>query len=192
MPRTQPNIIITGTPGVGKSSLAELVAQQTGLKHLKINDLVKEGEFHEGWDKELETWVVDEDKLLDALEPLLLPGGNIIDYHACDLFPTSWIDLVVVLRTSTEILYDRLKARGYAERKLQENMDAEIMQVILEEAREGFEEECVVELGSDGVEEMEGNAERVREWVESWREGKGKEGGKEEGKGDGKEKEVKS
>jgi len=94
---------------------------------------------------------------------------------------------VVVLRTSTEVLYDRLKARGYKEEKLQENMDAEIMQVILEEAREGFEEGVVVELASDGVEEMEGNAERVRGWVESWRGRRvesGEEGGKERGKGE--------
>lgn len=39
-------------------------------------------------------------------------GGNIIDWHACDLFPESWIDLVVVLRTETSVLYDRLASRS--------------------------------------------------------------------------------
>lgn len=38
-------------------------------------------------------------------------GGCIIDWHGCDLFPRSWIDLVVVLRVDTANLYDRLKAR---------------------------------------------------------------------------------
>lgn len=38
-------------------------------------------------------------------------GGYIIDWHACDLFPRSWIDLVVVLRVDSTLLYDRLKAR---------------------------------------------------------------------------------
>lgn len=92
---------------------------------------------------------------------------------------------MVVLRTSTEVLYDRLKARGYKEAKLQENMDAEIMQVILEEARDGFEEGVVWELASDGVEEMEGNAERVESWVDRWRDAMGTEEGKgtEDGKG---------
>lgn len=87
-----------------------------------------------------------------------------------------------MLRTSTETLYDRLKVRGYNDRKLQENMDVEIMQVILEEAREGFEEEFVVELASDGVEEMERNAERVGVWVGVWREGGGKDGAEGDGK----------
>lgn len=38
-------------------------------------------------------------------------GGCIIDWHACDLFPKSWIDLVVVLRVDSTALYDRLKSR---------------------------------------------------------------------------------
>lgn len=50
-------------------------------------------------------------KLLDAIENDVEAGGCIIDWHACDLFPKSWIDLVVVLRVDSTILYDRLKAR---------------------------------------------------------------------------------
>lgn len=50
-------------------------------------------------------------KLLDAIEDEAKQGGCIIDWHACDLFPKSWIDLVVVLRVGTETLYDRLTAR---------------------------------------------------------------------------------
>lgn len=50
-------------------------------------------------------------QLLDAIEDEVKQGGCIIDWHACDLFPKSWIDLVVVLRVDTETLYDRLTAR---------------------------------------------------------------------------------
>lgn len=100
----------------------------------------------------------------------------ILDWHACDIFPERWVDLVLVLRCDTTILYDRLTARGYTGKKLDENMDAEIMQVLLEEARESYAEEIVVELRSDGVEDVEGNVERVEKWVEGWRERRGKEG----------------
>ncbi len=48
---------------------------------------------------------------MDAIEEEVKQGGYIIDWHACDLFPESWIDLVVVLRASSEVLYDRLRAR---------------------------------------------------------------------------------
>lgn len=51
-------------------------------------------------------------QLLDAIEDEVLQGGYLIDWHACDLFPKSWIDLVVVLRCpSTSVLYDRLSSR---------------------------------------------------------------------------------
>jgi adenylate kinase len=50
-------------------------------------------------------------QLLDSIEDEVKQGGYIIDWHACDLFPKSWIDLVVVLRVDSTLLYDRLKAR---------------------------------------------------------------------------------
>ena len=53
-------------------------------------------------------------------------------------------------------------------KKLDSNMDAEIMQVLLEEARESYDEEIVVELRSDCVEDLDENAERVKAWVETW------------------------
>jgi len=62
-PRRNPNIIITGTPGVGKTTHAQLLARETGFKHLSINDIAKEQGFYEGRDEELGTWIVDEDKV---------------------------------------------------------------------------------------------------------------------------------
>ena len=62
-----------------------------------------------------------------------------------------------------------MTARGYKDKKLEENMDSEIMQVLLDEAREGYKEEIVVELRSDKVEDVDGNIERVEAWVEEWR-----------------------
>lgn len=108
-------------------------------------------------------------QLLDAIELDIQQGGYLIDWHACDLFPLSWIDLVIVLRSDSFVLYDRLKARGYSEKKLQENMDAEIMEVLLGEAREAFEEEIVIELQGNSPEDMETNVERIEAWIERWK-----------------------
>ena len=63
MSRTQPNIIITGTPGVGKTSHCNVLATSTGLKHLSINHIVKHWGCHDGWDEEYKSWIVDEDKV---------------------------------------------------------------------------------------------------------------------------------
>jgi adenylate kinase len=49
---------------------------------------------------------------LDALEELIPPqGGIVMDYHGCELFPERWFDLVVVLQTDHNLLFDRLAAR---------------------------------------------------------------------------------
>ena len=61
--RTQPNIIITGTPGVGKTSHCDVLAANTGLKHLSINQLVRDRGCHDGWDETYKSWIVDEDKV---------------------------------------------------------------------------------------------------------------------------------
>jgi adenylate kinase len=109
-------------------------------------------------------------KLLDEMEAEVQGGGCLIDWHACDLFPESWIDLVVVLRVNSTTLYDRLKTRDYPEVKLQENLDAEIMDVLSQEAREAFNEQIVVELKSDSAEQMDENVTRIQEWIEQWKE----------------------
>ena len=63
MARKNPNIVVTGTPGVGKTTHAEQIAQSLGFKHVSVNQIVKDEGFHEGKDEELGSWVVDEDKV---------------------------------------------------------------------------------------------------------------------------------
>ncbi|KAL6849732.1 factor activating pos9 [Amphichorda felina] len=167
--RQSPNIIITGTPGTGKTTHCESLAERIGARHVSVNQVVKDKECHEGWNDEYQSWIVDEDKLLDAMEKDVEEGGCIIDWHGCDLFPRSWIDLVVVLRVDTSNLYDRLTARNYPEAKLQENLDTEIMEVLLQEARDSYDEEIVIELRSDTTEDMDSNLDRIEAWVKQWK-----------------------
>lgn len=60
--------------------------------------------------------------------------------------------------------------RNYPEVKLQENIDSEIMEVLLEEARDSYDEEIVVELQSNSTEELESNVERIQAWLKQWKE----------------------
>jgi hypothetical protein len=63
MARKNPNIVITGTPGVGKTTHAEQLARATGFQHISVNQIVKDEGFHEGKDEETGSWIVDEDKV---------------------------------------------------------------------------------------------------------------------------------
>lgn len=109
--RRPPNILITGTPGTGKTTHADLVASKTGLNHINVGDLVKREDLHHGYDAEFDTYTLNEDRLCDFLEPMMTAGGNIVDFHTCDFFPDDWFDLVIVLRATNTNVYDRLQAR---------------------------------------------------------------------------------
>eukprot|EP00004_Rigifila_ramosa_P019860 TRINITY_DN5105_c0_g1_i2.p1 TRINITY_DN5105_c0_g1~~TRINITY_DN5105_c0_g1_i2.p1 ORF type:complete len:190 (-),score=28.65 TRINITY_DN5105_c0_g1_i2:28-597(-) len=178
------NVLVTGTPGTGKTTLARQVAEETGMRYIGVTDMVKEQQLYDDYDAERDAYVLDEDKvmrlgslffssechaallqLLDALEDTMVEGFNIVDYHGCDFFPERWFALVLVLRTENSLLYSRLESRGYAAPKVQENVECEIMQVILDEARESYREEIVIELPSNTVEDMESNIARLCTWV---------------------------
>lgn len=143
------------------------------MVHINIGQFAQDHQCYEGRDEELQTHVLDEDKLLDLLEvefqKIADAGRGIVaDFHVCEIFPERWFDLVLVLRTSTENLFDRLTARGYSERKRDENMESEIMQVILEEAREAYAHEIVHEVPSNTVEDLQSNVQRVCAWYDEW------------------------
>jgi adenylate kinase len=42
------------------------------------------------------------------------------------------------------------------------------MQVLLEEARESYDKNIVVELTSDATEDIESNVERIEAWITDW------------------------
>ncbi|KAK9844114.1 hypothetical protein WJX81_004783 [Elliptochloris bilobata] len=163
--RLLPNILITGTPGTGKTTTAELIAEQTGLRHINVGELVKSQQLHCGWDEEHDCLILDEDKVCGALEDLMAEGGVVVDHHGCDFFPERWFDLVIVLQTDNTLLYERLERRGYSQKKVSGNVECEIMHVIVEEARESYREEVVQVLPSNTVEELEENVEKTVAWL---------------------------
>lgn len=125
--------------------------------------------LHDGWDADLECHVINEDLVCDELEDMMEEGGILVDYHGCDFFPERWFDLVVVLQTDNSILHDRLTGRGYMGSKLANNIECEIFQVLLEEARESYREDIVMPLRSDNVEDISRNVGALTDWVNNWR-----------------------
>ncbi|CAI8586633.1 unnamed protein product [Vicia faba] len=164
----RPNILVTGTPGTGKTTTATALAEATQLRHINIGELVKEKNLHDGWDDELDSYILNEDLVCDELEDVMEEGGNIVDYHGCDFFPERWFDYVVVLQTDNTILFDRLTKRGYKESKLSNNVESEIFQVLLEEAKESYAEDKVIALKSNTIEDIDSNVATLTDWVRNW------------------------
>jgi adenylate kinase len=58
--------------------------------------------------------------------------------------------------------------RNYQLKKIQENNEAEIMQVVLDEAKSSYAPEIVVELRSEDMGDLEENISRIVEWIKAW------------------------
>uniref|UniRef100_A0A2P2I2G8 Adenylate kinase isoenzyme 6 homolog n=1 Tax=Hirondellea gigas TaxID=1518452 RepID=A0A2P2I2G8_9CRUS len=162
---TRPNILITGTPGVGKSTLGEEVADLLGMELVNINEMAKEQNLYDGYDDERQCHIIDEDRIIDELEEGIEEGGLVVDYHGSNFFPIRFFQAVFVLRCDNTVLYDRLAARGYNDKKIQENVECEIMNVLRDEAAESYDSKIVFELQNDTTEQMEKNVKTITDWV---------------------------
>jgi adenylate kinase len=165
-----PNILVTGTPGVGKTSFSMLLTDNLNERlqncakqftYINIGKLITDKKLYTDWNKEFDVPEFDDDKVLDELEPLLAQGGIVLDFHSSSFLPEELIDLVVLIRCDNTILYDRLKARNYSDKKIKENIECEIMEVTSEEVRESFPENKILELRGEQVDDMSKNMDSV-------------------------------
>jgi adenylate kinase len=93
--RKKPNIFITGTPGVGKTSLAKLLMQKIeGMHYINVDDYVTDKTIYEKWGGLFNLSDDDKDSIIKELEPKMALGGNIVDFHTSYFFPKHWFDLV--------------------------------------------------------------------------------------------------
>lgn len=75
--RSNPNILITGTPGTGKTTLAKEVAERCSLNFISVNSVAEEGELYDGYDDENDCHILDEDRVVDELEDFMAQGGQV-------------------------------------------------------------------------------------------------------------------
>ncbi|KAF8818523.1 TAF9 Rna polymerase II, TATA box binding protein (TBP)-associated factor isoform 2 family protein [Cardiosporidium cionae] len=162
-----PNILVTGTPGVGKSSVCREVAEYTGMKYIELSRAIEDNKLYREWDDEMNCSIFDEDLVTDYLEDFLIPGNVIVDFHGCDFLDPLLFDAAFILRTENGILYKRLEQRSYSVEKIQQNIECEIFQVILDEAFETFPEDKIFELQNDTIEQLQENISTIKQSIES-------------------------
>jgi len=124
-------IVITGSPGTGKSSVSKALSKALGLPLIGIREVVRENGLL-GKDDE-----VDLRRLARALSFLQTRESFIIEGHlACEIpLPADWI---FVLRTKPGILRRRLLKRKYGKEKLEENIMAEMLDYCSQRARREY------------------------------------------------------
>ena len=149
-------IAITGTPGAGKTSVSEELRKR-GYTVIDMNEHLRRHNLLGEKDVPRDTYNVDMEALNDSLEEYRrMPGIVFLDSHLaheCDC------SRIIVLRCSPQVLAERLRARGYSDAKVRENVQAEILDVILCEATDSDipvnEIDCTSGTPSDAVDFIE-------------------------------------
>jgi len=151
--------IVTGTPGVGKSSISKMLASILGARLISISELVKKEGLYTGWDEKRETLIADTDRLSERISEIINAERRTIiieGHYAVHVVPPEKVDLIFVLRRDPRKLKKTLEDRGYSRRKVMENLAAEILDVCLFDAVDicGVEKVCEIDTTSRSPEEI--------------------------------------
>ncbi|WP_459202631.1 adenylate kinase family protein [Methanococcus sp. CF] len=140
-------VAITGTPGVGKSTVSKLLFEKLksigkDASYINITEVVSKNGLYLEKDVEMDSFVVDFDKLNEYVNSVetkdLILDGHVSHY----LNP----DYIVVLRANPLLIKNRLESRKYHPKKVNENVEAELLDVCLIESIEKNDESKIFEI----------------------------------------------
>ena len=149
-------VVVTGTPGVGKTASSSLLAEKLGGVHIDINKFALENDLVVSYDERRKTFVVNVDGLRQKLSeevggllrkhPVVVAESHLAQ-HVVRGFE---VRVVFVLRRCPLELVEVLRGRGYSEEKVWENVEAEFLDVCLIEALEAFGRNIIYEIDCTG------------------------------------------
>jgi len=146
-------IIITGAPGVGKTSVSVLLASKLDAVHVDVSELVVQENLVTGKDEMRDTLIADMAWVSERVKEIIgqTKGYVILDGHyAVDLVPAGAVSQVFVLRRNPEELKPLMEARGWGGMKLWENLACEVLDVCLSDAIKACGEGKVCEVDVTG------------------------------------------
>ncbi|MBD3310448.1 AAA family ATPase [Candidatus Woesearchaeota archaeon] len=142
-------IAVTGTPGTGKTILAKKICKEFGFKYVDVNEIIDEYGLKEFYDRKRKCFAIDVKKLVKVLVKLIRDSEKdiVVDSHLSHYIPKKHVDLCIITKCSLDKLEKRLEKRGYPRKKIRENLDCEIFDVCLNEAKESGHDIKVVDTG---------------------------------------------
>ena len=130
------NLVITGNPGVGKHTIAELFTKQNSAYQIfDINKFAIEKGLGEQTDDGIE---VDTKKLKNEIQKLNLEKSLIVGHLAPYVLDESNIEFVIILRKNPYELIKIYEKRKYQNPKIKENSGSEVLGVIANDSITSF------------------------------------------------------
>ena len=138
------NLVITGNPGVGKHTIADLfVKQNSSYQIFDINKFAIEKGLGEQTDDGIE---VDTKKLKNEIQKLNLEKSLIVGHLAPYVLDESNIEFVIILRKNPYELIKIYEKRKYQNPKIKENSGSEVLGVIANDSITSFGKEKSFEV----------------------------------------------
>ena len=132
--RTRGAIIVTGTPGTGKTAFSKAFAKEIGADYIPLTRYVSKHMLFSGFDRERRSKIIDTAKTKSSLTALLSQSQRlvVIDTHVPEgIIPKKMTRKVFVLRCHPRKLETRLRGKGWSSNKIRENVLAEILDFCL-------------------------------------------------------------
>jgi len=130
------NLVITGNPGVGKHTIADLFAKQNSSYQIfDINKFAIEKGLGEQTDDGIE---VDTKKLKNEIQKLNLEKSLIVGHLAPYVLDKSNVEFVIILRKNPYELIKIYQKRKYQNPKIKENSGSEVLGVIANDSITSF------------------------------------------------------
>jgi len=130
MPSDSKNIVVkiavTGTPGTGKTTVAQKLADK-GYDIIHLTQYFEENDIGEKINGERE---IEIEEMVEEIQSEDLSEDVIIEGHLAHYIPS---DICVVLRCRPDELRERLSIRDYTDEKVEENIEAEKIDIVLSE-----------------------------------------------------------
>jgi adenylate kinase len=142
------SIVITGTPGVGKSTISKIIAKRLKGVHIDCGKVALDGGITKKFDKKNNTYTIDEGLLSKRLKEIIIQHESdiILEGHFIPKISGFKPERVFVLRCHPRKIIDRLKKKKYSKRKIAENVAAEILDFCLKDAIQVFGKTKIFEI----------------------------------------------
>ena len=140
-------ILITGTPSVGKTTIAKELAKNIEYNYIDVAKIIIDEKLYKGEDRDRGSIIVDTNKARRFFSSFLSKIEKaVLDSHVVDIFPKRLISKVIVLRAHPLLILKRGIMRGWSIKKSIENAQAELLGVCLFDALRFYGEEKVWQL----------------------------------------------